>query len=155
MMVDFNQISLNIKKKAYPLIGTGSGRYVFDLGNGYVAKVAKNRRGLAQNKVEYRIASMDHSNIFAGILQASEDYEFLIMEKAEKVEDISEVLNYFHVDTVKELFRLEILRAIARNYHLILQDLRRPANWGKIDGRPVVVDYGFTRRVKRKYYSLF
>lgn len=32
-------------------IGSGSSRNVFDLGNGYVMKVAKNLAGIAQNKV--------------------------------------------------------------------------------------------------------
>lgn len=145
---------MTIQQNGYRLIGSGSGRHVYDLQNGYVVKKAKNRRGLAQNRAEQHIASMDQSGILARVLQVSEDYELLIMEKAEKIENIAEVLRYFHVDTTRELFQVQSLKMFARNYHLLLQDLRRPANWGKIHGRPVVVDYGFTRKVKKKYYSL-
>ena len=43
----------------YIYIGSGSSRNVFDLGNGYVMKVAKNIAGIAQNKSEYRISLID------------------------------------------------------------------------------------------------
>ena len=155
MKVDFEQINSDIRKGAYKYIGLGSGRYVFDLGNGYVAKVAKNRKGLAQNKAEYEIGSVDRSNIFAKILQVSDDFEILIMEKAEKIDNISEVWKYFNVTGSRELFRRKEFTDISYKYRLILQDLRRPANWGKINGRPVIIDYGFTVGVKRKYYSIF
>lgn len=42
----FNQIMLNIKRGYYKYIGSGSSRDVFDLGNGYVIKVAKIEPGL-------------------------------------------------------------------------------------------------------------
>ena len=43
MIIAFSQIMLRIKRGYYRYIGSGSGRKVFDLGNGYVIKVAKNR----------------------------------------------------------------------------------------------------------------
>lgn len=155
MRFDFEQIILNIRKKAYHYIGSGSGRYVFDIGYGYVVKVAKNRKGFAQNKAEYQIASVDHSNIFAKILQVSDDYELLIMEKAEKIRSIADVWDYFHVKSSSEFYQLKELKEISSKYSLILPDLRRPANWGRINGRPVIIDYGFTQKVRKKYYSLF
>lgn len=155
MIISFDQIRFNIRNRNYKFIGSGSGRYVFDLGNGYVVKAARNRKGIAQNKVEYQIASMDHSDLFAKILQISEDNELLIMEKANPIDRISVVWKYFDVKSNWELFQLETFKTIASHYSLILQDLRRPENWGIIDGRPVIVDYGFTRRVRKKYYSLF
>ena len=155
MKYDFEQIGLNIRKKIYRYIGSGSGRYVFDLGDGFVVKAAKNRKGLAQNKAEYQIASIDDSHIFAKILQVSEDYQLLIMEKAEKVENISEVWNYFNVKSNNGFYQLKELKDISAKHHLILKDLSRPVNWGTINGRPVIIDYGFTRKVKKKYYSLF
>ena len=155
MKFNFELIRLNIKKNIYRLIGSGSGRNVFDLENGYVVKVAKNRRGFAQNKAEHQIALNNDSTVFAKILQVSEDFELLIMEKADKVESISEVWRYFHVKSNSELYHLEELKHISAKYDLILKDLGRPVNWGKINERPVIIDYGFTRRVKNKYYSIF
>ena len=155
MYADFEQIRSNVSKKMYKYIGSGSGRAVFDLGNGYVVKVAKNRRGIAQNKAETQIASANYSNLFARIAQSSDDYEFVIMERAEKIQRISEVWEYFHVRNERNFYQLPELQEISQKYSLILKDLRRPENWGKVNGRPVIVDYGFTRRVMKKYYSFF
>lgn len=154
MLVDFDDIRMKVKKKSYHLIGSGSGREVFDLENGYVAKIAKNRRGLAQNKAEKQIASMNHSKLFAKIIAVSEDFIYLIMEKADRINNFSYVLKYFNVKNNRELFRLEEFRDCTIKYRLLLPDLYRRSSWGIINGRPVIIDFGFTKEV-RKYYSFF
>ena len=155
MEVDFEQIILNIRKEAYKHIGSGSGRRVFDLGNGYVVKVAKNRRGIAQNKAEHQISLTDQSNIFAKIPHVSEHFKLLIMEKAEPIKKISDVWKYYNVDSNKKLFEQDDLKDIYSKYKLLIPELYRPVNWGKINEIPVIIDYGFTRKVKNKYYSIF
>ena len=60
-----NNILLNISRGYYKYIGEGSSRIVYDLGNRYVLKVAKNLAGIAQNKSEYKISSYDETNLFA------------------------------------------------------------------------------------------
>ena len=152
MGFDFEQIKLNISNQVYKRIGSGSGRRVFDLGNEYVVKMAKNNRGFAQNEAEYRISSTDHSNLFAKIPIVSEDFSLLIMEKADKIEKFSEVLKFYNVKSNRQLFKIEGLNEISSKYNLILPELCRPVNWGKINERPVIVDYGFTWKVKKKYY---
>ncbi len=154
-MIDFNIIILNIRRRNYPCIGSGSGRRVFDLRNGYVVKVAKNNRGIAQNEAEHHISLADHSNIFAKTIQISNDHRFLIMEKAVRIRNFSEVRKYFNVKTNRELFQLEVIRSVFTKYNLLLNDLYRTVNWGIINNHPVIIDYGFTQSVQRKYYSLF
>lgn len=154
-IIDFEILILNIRKGNYQYIGSGSGRRVFDLGNGYVVKVAKNNKGIAQNEAEYHISSSDQSNIFAKTIQVSEDFRMLIMEKADRIRDFSEVRKYFNVKSNRELFQLEKIRSVLPNYDLLLNDLYRTANWGMINNRPVIIDYGFTQIVRRKYYSPF
>lgn len=155
MKVDFEDIRSDLKKNKYPLIGSGSGRLVFDLGNGYVVKVAKNKRGIAQNIVEYQISSKDHSNIFAKVTAVSENNYYLIMEKAEKIRNITEIWRYYEVRNNRGLFHREEFALLAKEYNLLWADLCRPINWGIVHGRPVIIDYGFTKEVKRKYYSFF
>jgi len=152
MRVDFDQIKTNIRDGAYKSIGTGSGRRVFDLDNGYVVKVAKNKKGIAQNEAEYQISSTSNSAIFAKILQISEDYHMLIMQRAERINHISEVWKFFNVESNKELYSVGEIRYISSEYNLLMADLYRPVNWGRINGRPVIIDFGFTRRVRKKYY---
>ena len=152
MRVDFEQIKSNIRSGAYTSIGSGSGRRVFDLDNGYVVKVAKNKKGFAQNEAEHQISSTSNSVLFAKILQISEDYHMLIMQKAEKINSISEVWKYFNVESNRALYNVGEIRYISSEYNLLMADLYRPANWGRINGRLVIIDFGFTRRVKKRYY---
>jgi len=152
MRVDFEQIKSNIRDGAYKSIGSGSGRRVFDLDNGYVVKVAKNRKGIAQNEAEYQISSRSNSVLFAKVLQVSEDYRMLIMQKAEVIKHISEVWEYFNVQNNRALYYVEEIRYISSEYNLLMADLYRPVNWGKINSRPVIIDFGFTKRVRKKYY---
>jgi len=151
-MDSFNLIMFNIRRGYYRYIGSGSSRNVFDLGNGYVIKVAKNMAGIAQNKLEYNISYYDKSDLFAKVVQASNDFYFLIMEKADKIDNISEVFEYFNVSDKKGLFHLKKLQNIKKNYNLLLADFERKSNWGIIKGRPVIIDYGFTKEVSQKYY---
>lgn len=151
-MDSFDQIMFNIRRGYYRYIGSGSSRKVFDLGNGYVIKVAKNRAGVAQNKSEYNISYYDNSDLFAKVVQVSSDFYFLIMEKADKIYNISEVFNYFKVIGKRGLFQLNEMQNIKIKYNLVLADFNRKSNWGIINGRPVIVDYGFTREVSQRYY---
>ena len=136
--IDLPAIINDISNGAYPVLGSGSGRRVYDLRNGTVLKAAKNKKGYAQNQIESIISEMDDSDLFAKVLFISPDNRFLIMEKADPVTDFSYVRNYFHVKNNPPI-----------------TDLCRPVNWGILHDRPVIIDYGFTGRIRRKYYSVF
>lgn len=152
MFVEFNQIILNIRRGFYRYIGSGSGRLVFDLGNGYVIKVAKNKAGVAQNRAEYKISCNDYSDLFAKVVKVSRNFNLLIMEKADKINNIRYIYNYYNVRSKRELFNVNELQNIKNNYNLILGDFDRESSWGIINGRPVIIDYGFTRQVGNRYY---
>lgn len=143
----------NMRQGNYRYIGSGSSRNVFDLGNGYVMKVAKNRAGIAQNKTEYRISSTDSSHLFAKVIKASEDFSIVIMKKAYKINSFDDVLDYFRVRSDEELFNLRKFKNIQYKYNLLSSDLRRASSWGIVNGRPIIIDYGFTREVRQKYYD--
>ena len=155
MSFDFEKISDDLTNNIYPLIGSGSGRQVYDLKHGYALKVAMNRKGIAQNMVEKQIASSDPPMIFAKVFAASEDNKYLVMEKAERISTMSVVWNYFKVRNSRELFHMDLFKDLPAQYGLLYVDLNRPSNWGMVKDKPVIVDYGFTRDVKRKFYSLF
>lgn len=152
---DIQTIQDNLNAHQYQKLGTGSGRRVYQLDSDYVIKAAYNRKGYAQNQVESYISETDDSPIFAKIFFCDPDYRYLIMERAERISNISVIFEYFHVSNLKELFSLAELNDIILKYNLLIADLRRPVNWGLIDSRPVIIDYGFTKMVKRKYYSFF
>lgn len=154
MRVNFEAISRGISSKRLPVVGMGSGRIVYDIGNGYVVKKARNKKGLAQNKAEFKIAAGSRSSLIADVMSVSMDYMYLIMEKAEKIGSVETVCRYFGVSSLKELFRMKFFREFLHKNDLLLPDLYQKSSWGIINGRPVLVDYGFTKDV-RKYYRLF
>ncbi len=154
MEIDFNTIRNNINIKAYHIIGWGSGRTVFDLENGYVVKAAKNRKGIEQNKAEYRISNLDQNNVFAQVIALSDDDKYLIMEKAQRIKSFSVIWNYYKVKNNRQLFSLEVFNKLLPMYDLLQGDLYRLSSWGIVKEKPVIVDYGFTRGV-RKFYNIF
>lgn len=143
---------LNMRRVRYRYIGSGSSRKVFDLGNGYVVKVAKNNAGIAQNKMEYRISLTDSSNLFAKVIQASDDFYAIVMQKADKIYDFSYVCNYFNVESIRDVINLKKFQNIHYRYNLLLNDLCRTSSWGIINGKPIIIDYGFTKEIRERYY---
>lgn len=151
MNIKFERISSNIKLRGYPLIGSGSGRTVFDLKNGYVVKAAKNKKGIEQNKAECEISKKDHHKIFAEVIAYSDDYRFLIMEKAQRINSFAIVWKYYNVKNNKQLLSLEEISHVLEEYDLLPVDLYRLSSWGIVNGKPVIIDYGFTRQVRELY----
>ena len=152
MVSSFSQIKHNLTRGYYRQIGSGSSRKVFDLEDGYVIKVAKNRAGIAQNESEYNISHDDNSGLFAKVIEVSNNFKFLIMEKADKIYHISEVLEYFKVRSKRQLLNLKEIQKIKRNYNLLSGDLKKKSSWGMVNGKPVIIDYGFTGEVRDRYY---
>jgi hypothetical protein len=116
VQIRFDQIIKNINSDTYRYIGSGSGRAVYDLGNGYVAKLAKNKKGFAQNKVEYHISTTTDSDVLAKVMGISDDSRLVIMEKADKIRHISEVWEYFDVENNRELCKLKQIKKITSKF---------------------------------------
>ena len=137
----------------YEYLGEGSSRKVYDLNNGYVIKIAKNRAGVEQNKSEYSIYIRDNMDLFASIIQASEDYGFIVMRKGIKIKNISRVWKYFNVNNAQEFSEVYEIRKIKNKYNLLMADINKKSSWGIVDGKMKLIDYGYTKRVKEKYYA--
>ena len=108
--------------------------------------------GREQNKAEYEISFEDSSGIFAEVIDVSNDYRMLIMRKAKKIKDMRIVWNYFNVDDKYEFYDCIYMQRLKNKYKLLLGDFEKASSWGIINGRPVIIDYGFTRHVEKKYY---
>lgn len=154
MGIDFDHIRKNIEEQKYPIIGAGTARIVYDCKNGYVVKAAKNNKGFVQNKAEKEIEAKDTDHIFAKVLACSEDYKYLVMEKAERINSIAEVWKFYNVRNNRELFQQDSFKDLYIKYNLLYPDLCRQNSWGLVDGKPVIIDFGFTRET-RKYYTQF
>ena len=147
-----DKIIYDLQRGKYKYIGSGSSREVFDLSNGYVIKVAKNKAGIEQNKTEFKISNNDDFDIFADIIFAMSNYKYVVMEKAEKIKSINYVWRSLNVYSKNEFSKLSLIRNIKYKYNLLVSDLVKVTSWGIINGRLQIIDYGFTREVKDKYY---
>lgn len=152
MEFDYTEISAGIRSGAYRYLGRGSGRRVYDLGNGFVVKSASAGKGIAQNQTEYFIWETSRSPILAMVADVSPDFRYLIMQRAEKIYSFAYIRSKFHVQTNQALFELAEIKRIVRLFDLLPADLIRATSWGKIDGKPVIIDYGFTRQVRKALY---
>ncbi len=154
MDYDYKNIILNIKSGKHHRLGIGSSRIVYDLNDGLVVKIAKNIRGISQNEAEYKTYSVHKSSLFAEIIAVSEDYHFLIMPRAKKIKNISTVLKYYNVNSIKSLFNKDKL--IISDIHdndLSKNDLYRASSWGFINNVPLIIDYGLTHSIYKKFYG--
>lgn len=148
------ELIAEIKNGKYKLLGSGSCRNVYDLGNGYVLKTAKDIRGIYQNENEYRIYQSQKSGLFAKVVEVSQDNKCLIMQKAKRIKQINTVYHYYKVRNMNSLLGINNLKEDIMKNNLSKGDLIRASSWGIIDGVPVLIDYGLTRNIYKKYYGI-
>ena len=146
---DIEKIKWELRKGSFSYLGSGSSRRVYDMLNGYVLKVAKNKGGIEQNQVEYRIFQEEQSELFAPILFKSDDHRLLVMQKAERIWRMQYILEYYKVNSMQELVRQPYLLSICKKYDLAKGDLIRKSSWGTIQEVPLLIDYGYTVRSGR------
>ena len=74
-----------IEKSGYKMLGAGSARYVYDLENGTVLKLAIDEKGIEQNRFEANFyKSLEHSpakDFFCKIIYGRPDNSWLVVEK--------------------------------------------------------------------------
>ncbi len=153
MAYDVQDILSKIRNGEYKLIGFGSCRRVFNLNNGYVVKVATDERGIEQNKAENSIFHNSKSPFFAEINHISDDCRFLVMAKAKQIKKIRTVYNFYKVRNLDHLLKVNNLYEDLKNNELSTGDLNRASSWGFVNGVPVIIDYGLTRSLFKKYYG--
>lgn len=152
MDFDFEELIPRLKIGKYKLIGSGSCRNVYDLGSGYVVKVAKDVRGILQNRAEHTSYKACKSGFFAEIAAVSENYRYLIMVKARKIVDIRTVLRYYNVRNMNELMKKPLFAEDIENEKIGSNDLKRASSWGIVNDVPVLIDYGLSQSIYNKYY---
>lgn len=158
-------------------IGKGTGRIVYDISDGKVIKLAKNKKGIAQNLVESNPKIQEkYSNVVATIFDFDKDGKWIIQEKAEPInmKDISMYLGGENDDSQAEgffywlrgfggsdmdYFYMNIPFAkkcyeLVNEFELDRFDVSDISSWGKINGKPVLVDYGLDKNVAKNLYQV-
>ncbi len=154
MDYNYNKIIADIKSGKYSLMGTGSSRIVYDLNDGFVVKIAKDIRGIFQNEAEHKTYLSHKSNLFAEVMAVSEDNRLLIMPKAKKIKNIRPVLKYYNARSIKSLFNHDkLIISDIQDNGLSTNDLYRVSSWGFINNVPLIIDYGLTHSIYKKFYG--
>lgn len=160
-------------------IGKGSSRFVYKLFDNTVIKVAKNNKGIAQNKTE---ASQKEINQFMNrVLYFSDDYSFLRAGYADKIteKEFKEITKYPFKEfaiclkyALKNLTKKEVkdpdkniyskiknepffeaFVKFANKLNLVPGDLGKISSYGNKNGRLVMIDFGLSRETYEKFYK--
>jgi hypothetical protein len=107
-----------------------------------VLKAAKNMKGYSQNEVEYNISLDETTDIFAKIINFSNDYKYIVMEKADKLRNFTPVLDYYNIRNKRQFNRVKEIQYIISKYQLTLPDLSNITSWGIINGVPRLLIMG-------------
>ena len=162
-------------------LGEGSSRSVYVLTSKHVLKVANCNAGVAQNKAEVDVFTNPLTKGFvAAIYDFDPKYAWLSselvvpFEHAEEIErlvpGVTDVgswedfvkhaiddgsnqgyIKQFAPDLVE---MANALAELAETNNLMMGDLRKASSWGRgVDGRLVLLDYGYTVDVAEEHYS--
>ena len=159
-------------------LSSGSSRIVYLTPGKTVIKLAKNDRGLAQNKAEanpqmkskYLNKIISHAKNYAWLethfLEKITEKEFEEMTGL-KFKDFDEAISYGlknvseNTDTKKpenfdKVSKSDIykeIKDVGEKFKLMPGDVGRISSWGSKDGKPVLIDAGLTADVYADYYE--
>ena len=141
MVIDYGGFKYGRKNKR-KMIGSGARRIVYDLGNGYVIKVAKTKYGIQSNKREVRTYESSPASIkklLGKITDYEKKYNWIKMKKYTR--------KFPHQKGYRR--KLYRMRNVLRNYGIIPYEVlssRGLPNYRNLrlkqNGSIIVIDYG-------------
>lgn len=162
-------------------IGLGSSRVVFQFSDKLALKMAKNDAGVGQNKAEATVCTIDPNlGLFAKVEQVGQGYEWLLSEFALPMDE-GQFQQLTHVSW--KTFTSALLAAFPDKASKVLDqnkqdlqslgqsswfkrllnvvkackyepgDIAKLDSWGIVNGRPVIIDSGFTEAVHQAFYA--
>lgn len=157
-------------------LSSGSSRVIYVLpGEKEVLKLAKNDRGVAQNKIESKIEckfiNKTTRACSEGCWKISPFLDKVTEKEFEKLsgfnfKEFGDALRYglkdisgSDVDKPKnfdEISKSEMYKTLvkcAEKYDLMPGDLVRISSWGQVDGHPTLLDAGLTKEIFEEFYE--
>jgi len=159
-------------------LSSGSSRIVYLTPNKTVLKLAKNDKGIAQNKVEAN--SKMKSKYLNNVIRKAQNYAWIEVAYLEKItekqfkkmtgldfNDFGESVKFGLKSVSKHKYRkkpdnfdaisnsdiYKELVEIGKKFNLMPGDMARISSWGTKDGRPILIDSGLTKEVFEEYYE--
>lgn len=159
-------------------LSSGSARLVYLTPNKTILKLAKNDKGIAQNKAEANPKMK--SKYLNEIISCAKNFSWCETHYLEKItekqfeqitklkfDDFGDSLRYGlkgvsgnseaekpeNFEKVSKSDIYKELKDIGEKFKLLPGDLARISSWGTKDGRPVLIDAGLTRDIFDEYYE--
>ena len=159
-------------------LSSGSSRIVYKTSDGTIIKLAKNDKGLAQNKAECNPKMK--SKFLNKVIDHAKDYCWMQTHYLDKItakefekmtglnfDEFGDAIGYGlktisgnkdreKPENFDEVSKSEIYRELTRigkQCKLMPGDLSRISSWGTKDGKPVLIDAGLTKDVYDKFYD--
>lgn len=164
-------------------LGEGQGRVVYKLGGNKVLKVAKDSGGQGQNQAEATVcaATKDAFGLFPVVSEINPSHLWLVTEEASAMTEelfhkltglpwqtftsglmgafseklkgtASEINKQNFINSSQNPFFAKLVRVI-KGCKYEPGDIAKLDSWGVINGKPVIVDSGFTEAVNQAYYQ--
>lgn len=155
-------------------LSSGSSRVVYQAPDKSIIKLAKNDKGIAQNKAEAN--SKMKSEFLNQIIDKAKDGSWIQthfldkitekdFEKLTKVsfKDFGDVLTYGvkkssgskpkTFDKISKTPVYKEMKNLCDNFHLLPGDVIRISSWGTKDKKPVLIDAGLTEEIFEEFYE--
>lgn len=159
-------------------ISSGSSRVVYETSKKTIIKLAKNDKGLAQNKAESNPKMK--SKFINETIGHSKDYVWMETHYLEKItekkfkemtgldfDNFGEGIRYGlqnvsgntgkekpkKFDEVEKSEIYKEMKKIGNQFKLMPGDLAKISSWGDKDGHPVLIDAGLTKDIFEEYYE--
>lgn len=159
-------------------LSSGSSRIVYSSPDKTIIKLAKNDKGIAQNKAEANPKMK--SKFLNKIIKHADNFSWIETYYLDKIttkdfekitgldfDDFGDSVRYGlkevsgnsdrekpeDFDKIEKSEIYKEIRDIGKKFKLMPGDLARISSWGKKDGKPVLVDAGLTKEVFEEFYE--
>ena len=142
--------ALTFKKRC---TGEGSSRRVVPIDDDIVIKIAKNTKGIEQNKAEYSISRDLCAHRMNDCLWMSDDSMYLAATRCKPIKDseFGEMLHQIADDDGMSFD--DFVMECKTNFGLIPGDIWSNSSWGKnSSGKYVLIDFGCTYDIYNRLY---
>lgn len=172
--LDTYQARIKYAEKNLKHLSSGSSRLVYQAPNKTIIKLAKNDKGIAQNKAEANPKMK--SDFLNGIISKSKDGIWIQTHFLEKItekeferltrvsfEDFGEALSHgvkkssgkdpkaFEKTSKTPIYKE--MKRLCEKFHLLPGDIVRISSWGTKDKKPVLIDAGLTEEIFEEFYE--
>lgn len=159
-MALFEEIFLLSKKEIsnkYQYLGEGGGRVIYSINNNYVIKLSKFYGGYRQCETEdyiYHNVQQHLKKYLCPVVWYKED--MLIMRKAiplakKRKEKHKNAFKFLGVSKEDTLYIN--IQELIENFNLLYGDIESLSSWGILDNRIMLIDYGCTNEIFKKYFA--